>query len=176
MFSTLVLVFACMNAVQMETKQAQKLLAQMEKKLDEGKAREAYLLIDDEVEVNDAALQQRINLVRSVAQLRMGHKHGMQSALASLKWFYGKKQDDPYRTARYAEALTALGKEAAEALRLLDDLEKRDVMPDAEGWATLAQLRDRAGDAGGRDRATERCKKIAKRAEVCAAGGKLALR
>ena len=172
MFSTVVLVFACMNAVQMETKDAQKRLALMERKLDEGKPKQAYLLIDEMVEVSDRALGERIGLVRSVARLRMGQKN----ALSSITWYYEHKKDDPYRIARYSEALLANGKELPEAQQLLDDLEKRDLMPDAEGWATLAQLRDKAGDAAGRDRATDRCKKIAKRPEVCAPGGKVAMR
>lgn len=164
---------ACMNAVMMEAKEAAKLVAKVEAALEEGKPKKAYYLIPEEAEVNDPKLGHRLDVLRAVARLRLGHT---SIALQILTYQAKQKPDDPYLTARLAEAQTAAKKNLDEALAKLADLEKRDLMPDAEGWATLARLYDGKADAGGRDRALARCKQIAKRAEVCAINAKVATR
>ncbi len=164
---------ACLNAVQLETKEAARLVAKVEAALDEGKPKKAYYLIPGELEVSDRALQRRLEVLQAVARLRIGH---VTIALGMLAQHVKQRPDDPYLVARLAEAQTTAGKNLDEALARLVDLEKRDVMPDAEGWATLARLYDGKGDAAGRERAVARCKQIAKRAEVCAVGGKVASR
>jgi predicted Zn-dependent protease len=50
----------------------------------------------------------------------------------------------------------ALGK-ARDAQPILDDLEERDLIPEADTWAALAKLRKLQGDAAGQERATKRC-------------------
>ncbi len=164
---------ACLNAVMMEAKEAAKLVAKVEAALDEGKPKKAYYLMPGEAEVNDPKLGHRLDVLRAVARLRLGHT---SIALQLLAYQAKQKPDDPYLTARVAEAQTAAKKNLDEALAKLADLEKRDLMPDAEGWATLARLYDQKADAAGRDRALARCKQIAKRAEICAINAKVASR
>lgn len=164
---------ACMNAVQMQTKEAAQLIAKAEKLLDEGKAKKAHYLLPEEAEIDDAKLRDRMTLLRAVARLRIGH---VSIATQMLQYQLKAHPQDPYTIARMAEAQTAGKKDLDAAMAALTDLEKRDVMPDAEGWATLARLHDMKADAASRDRALARCKQIAKRAEVCAINGKVASR
>jgi predicted Zn-dependent protease len=162
---------ACMNAVRMQAKEAAKLVAKVEALLEEGKAQKAYDLMTDEVDVRDKQLRDRLDLLQAVARLRIGHT---KIALSMLTSQAKQRPDDPYTTARLAEAQTAAKKDLEAAVAKLIDLETRDLVPDAEGWATLARLYDQKSDAKGRDRALGRCKQIAKRAEVCAINSKVA--
>ncbi len=50
----------------------------------------------------------------------------------------------------------------------MNDLEKRDLIPDAHGYAVLARLRKRNKDVAGQTRALTSCKQMAgKRAALC---------
>ena len=75
---------------------------------------------------------------------------------------YKVKLDDPSVSGLYAEALAAEGK-PGEARKILEDLAQRDLIADSYSWATLAALRNRAGDAVGRDAAFAKCRASAKR-------------
>ena len=164
---------ACLNAVQLETKEATKLVAKVEATLDEGRPKRAFYLIPENPKIADRKLGERLQLLTAVARLRIGH---VSIALSTLQFQYKQRPDDPYTIARLAEAQTAAKKDLDKALVLLTDLEKRDVMPDAEGWATLARLYDQKADSVSRDRALRRCKQIAKRTEVCAIHSKVVMR
>ena len=49
-----------------------------------------------------------------------------------------------------------------EASKILEDLAARDVIPDAEAWASLAVVRNRKQDTAGSDAAMAQCKKVAR--------------
>jgi predicted Zn-dependent protease len=155
---------ACLNAVEMDTNDAKRLVAKVEKHIENGEPGKALRLLDKDLEVSDAKVQSRIELLRAVAQSRTGFG---TLALQTLRPMLAKDSDSPYLKARVAEALAHTKKGTAEALTMLSDLETRDLMPDAEGWAELASLRAQQGDGAGRDRAITRCKAVAKRPAVC---------
>lgn len=155
---------ACLNGVFLEKNEAAKLVAKVEKMLDEGKARLAFNTVPPEFEVDNQALNVRLQLLQAVARARMGKA---RATIPTLREILSWKSDDPYRRARLAEALVSANQSPKEALGILADLETRDLMPDAEGWAALARLRAAQKDTAGRDRALAKCKAVAKRAEVC---------
>jgi predicted Zn-dependent protease len=112
------------------------------------------------------ALRRRWALATAVATLRMdtGAAERIAQHLTYLQGMYG---ESPYIQARLAEALALVQGSKPRALELLADLEQRDVMPDAGGYALLASLRRASGDAPGADRALARCRKMAGKHDVC---------
>lgn len=86
---------------------------------------------------------------------------------------YKVKLDDPSVSSLYAEALAAEGN-PVQARTILEDLAQRDLIADSYSWATLAALRNRAGDTAGRDAALAQCRASAKRLQsgsVCTGVG-----
>jgi hypothetical protein len=59
------------------------------------------------------------------------------------------------------------GYQEMEARQILLDLERRDLVPDADAWAALAKLRNGAGEDQDRDRAVARCRAVARDARTC---------
>lgn len=158
----------CGNAVMLETDEAARLVAKAETDLREGRYGKALgRLHHGDTEVNDRALQKRIDLVTSTARLRLGQ---VTSAAWSFDSLHQQHPDDPVIETRLGETLSRLGTKAGDqkALAILSGLETRDLMADEHGFLALAKLRDRTGDQAGRDRALERCRAMAKDASFCA--------
>jgi len=65
--------------------------------------------------------------------------------------------DAPVAIARHAEALARIPGRSAEALTALGELDRRDLVPDAWGYAVLARLADTRHDVAARDRAVRQC-------------------
>lgn len=88
----------------------------------------------------------------------------------NLEWARGvlsdlaRGDDDPVDHARLAEALGALER-WAEAARILEDLDRRDLMPDARSYVTLARARDALGARRERDQALRGCRAVVGRGE-----------
>ena len=114
------------------------------------------------------ALRRRWALATAVATLRIDLDAAERVAqhLLYLQELYG---NEPYIRARLAEALAHVTGSEPRALALLADLEQRDLMPDADGYALLARLRRARGDAPGSERALARCRKIAGKHDACSA-------
>lgn len=119
-----------------------------------------------ETKKQHAQLVTRLVRVRVVAGMRA--RNIVSDALDTLRELLAEPQykDDPWLKARLAEAL-GRKKRWPEALKLLADLEQRDLMPDPEAWATLAVARDATGDAAGAEASRGRCGKVAKRPDQC---------
>lgn len=79
------------------------------------------------------------------AALRSGK---FQEAVGYLQPFGGKASDDAYYRCRLAEARVGAG-QAVEAVPVLEELAKGDLMPDAFGWVALAKGRLAQGDRPG---------------------------
>jgi predicted Zn-dependent protease len=78
--------------------------------------------------------------------------------------------------ARYAEVLLRERSRdethAATAAAILEDLATREVMPDAEAWASLARSRSLAKNGEGASFAAAQCKKLARgRKHACKQAG-----
>ncbi|HMJ14687.1 MAG TPA: hypothetical protein VK524_24920 [Polyangiaceae bacterium] len=105
----------------------------------------------------------------------VGAKQGQRQAnltwaIQALREVGELKKDDPSVQTDLAEALAKVPEHQNEARTLLESLAKRDLVSTPEGYATLAELRSRAGDAKGQKLALERCAAMAKSSAVCRSG------
>ena len=151
---------ACLNGMIMEQDEAVKNVKLAEKALLEGDNAAAYRLLEaDHYMVSSKPLMNRIRALKAVANLRRGKKKNVARVFRAL---LKKDKDNPYLLTRLAEALhKRRGKDAVEAWQIIDDLEKRDLIPDAHGYAVLARLRRRAKDLKGYRRAIQQCSNMA---------------
>jgi hypothetical protein len=173
--------FPCGNAVYLEKDDAVKQLKQAEIALEAGDFDKALRLTSWQYEYPDAALARRARMVQQVGALRGGKPQAspmlartanaegakriaaIVEALEQIRTEAGEKSSDaPLFTARLAEGYLAAGKRE-EAKGLIEDLAKRDLIPDAHGYLTLAAVRD----GKQRDEALGRCKTVAKKKTIC---------
>lgn len=158
---------ACLNGVIMEQDEIVKNLRLAEKALEEGHNKKALRLLQADHYMSDSSrLLRRIRMVQAVARMRVGKTRGPERVFRKL---LKKDKDNPYLRTRLAEALhQRRGEDAIEAWRIMDDLEARDLIPDARGYAVLARLRKRNKDLAGYDRAVMVCQRMAgEHAAIC---------
>jgi predicted Zn-dependent protease len=149
---------ACMNEVQISTSEARKLLLKAEKALAAGQNEQVADMLEKFV-VKDEALMRRRDRVFAVAVIRTG---GLGVGILLLKELLKAKPDDPYLKTRLAEGLSYYKDDENEQKRaraLLEELDRADLIPDAEGDLVLARLRAAADDRAGSERALARCQK-----------------
>lgn len=75
--------------------------------------------------------------------------------------------DDPTLKSYLGEALAKMPERREDALAMLGDLAKRDLLVTPQGYQALAKLRQLSGDTEGRDAATKRCTTMASSPAVC---------
>ncbi len=156
--------YPCGNSMRFRLHRAVQQVAQAERLLDEGKPEEALTRAEQARALPlDAQLSRRVQLVEAVARVRTGR---LALAMPVLRARLQAEPTSPVLRARMAEALMRAQKSAA-ALAMLEDLERRDLMPDAHAFATLAALRGQRGDLPGRDRALARCELMAAAKRIC---------
>ncbi len=157
--------FACGNSIYLERSRVTRLLARAEQALEKGEAHRAQRLTS---EVGRArwkrtpGLVRRFRLAKGMASIRTGSAVRGVPLLKKLK-----ASDGPTVTSALAEGLSRLKGQHPEALRLLADLESRDLVPDAFGYAALVRLRTEVGDKQGALRAQARCEAMAPKREIC---------
>jgi predicted Zn-dependent protease len=156
---------ACLNGVVMELDEAVKAVARAEKDLERGQYTQVLLSLDaDHYKVGDPLLR-KIETLQAVARLRLGKSRVAERELRRL---LRREPDSPYLLTRLAESLAGRsGDDPIEAWRILDQLEAKDLIPDADGYATLARLRARARDREGSKRAVTECLRRARDPRVC---------
>ncbi len=158
---------ACLNGVIMEKNEVVKNVRLAEKALGKGQNKKVLRLLKaDHYMVQSGRLLKRVRMLQAVARMRRGKSKG------SVRFFrsqLAKDKDNPLLQTRLAEALhKRRGHEAIEAWRIMDDLEERDLIPDAEGYAVLARLRKRNKDQVGYQRAVTACQQMAgERSKLC---------
>jgi hypothetical protein len=164
---------ACLNAVEISRKEAVRLINEAEAALAAGNPAAALAVLDGKLgseegyEVSNDKLDQRIQRVWAVARLRAGDSADVDAAITVLREQSEASPKDPWLKVRLAEALSRTKKGGKEASKLLEDLAKRDLIVDPEGFATLARLRKGAQDEAGAAQALDRCKAMAKSAATC---------
>jgi hypothetical protein len=89
--------------------------------------------------------------------------------VSTLRDQYRQDGGDPTLAAILAEGMSLLGGQGEAALVILNDLDARELIPDAWGFAALARLRLARGDAAGAARAALRCRRMARDAGICPA-------
>jgi hypothetical protein len=150
---------ACLNGVIMEQSEVVQNLRIAEKALEKGKNKKVLRLLNADHFMVDGALMKRVRIVKAVAKLRLGKTKGPERLFRNL---LKKDKENPYLKARLAEALhKRRGDDAVEAWKIMDDLEERDLIPDAHGYAVLAKLRQRSNDVKGHERAIAACRVMA---------------
>ena len=75
--------------------------------------------------------------------------------------------DDPRLKVLLAEGMAQNPEKEAEALAILEGLEKKGLIGSATGYVALANLRREKGDNEGSDKALERCKQISPNKSLC---------
>jgi len=157
---------ACMNGVIMEQSEVVKNLRLAEKALKKGKPKQVFRLLKADHYIGGNKLLKRVRLIKAVAHLRMGKTKKAERVFRSQ---LRRDKDNPFLQTRLAEALhKRRGEDPIEAWKIMDDLEKRDLIPDARGYAVLAHLRGRSKDAKGQQRALDMCRAIAgSQSKVC---------
>lgn len=162
---------ACLNGVTLSKRQAASLIARAEKALADGNAKQALSLLNEQLsdgyEISDPKLETRLERIWAVAKMRIGDSGEVGDALSTIKHQSGETPEDPYLRARLAEVLSRTKDGDKKARELLEALAKKDLLVDAEGYAVLARLRERGGDASGAAAALARCKTMARREELC---------
>lgn len=176
---------ACWNAVRLSASDEVKGVAQAEIALQRGDAvaalkglRALYgkqaIFYPDRIST-DPALGQKARGLVAIATLRArrfdprtGRKTNpnrrrqvVRLVRSALEEQARRAPDDPVRQARHAEALAADASQAAQARAILEPLARADLITEAEGWRTLAQLRAAAGDVTGSAAAITRCLPLA---------------
>jgi len=91
----------------------------------------------------------------------------LEWAVSTLKSIREIKKDDPAVETDLGEAMSKVEKYQGEAREILERLAKKDLVATPEGYAALAKLRNKAGDAKGEKLAMQRCESMAKTAAIC---------
>jgi hypothetical protein len=78
-------------------------------------------------------------------------------AIATLEALDLQRPNDPRSQADLAEARTRLVRTRAQGMRVLEDLDQRDLLGSANAYLALARARRSAGDDGGAQAALRRC-------------------
>lgn len=161
LFPVLGLMSACLNGVLIETDAATQLVAKASRALEEKKyAAVIEMLVppDSHWMAAPRLLDVRAELI-AIAQVRSG-KVGV--GLRVLTRLAKKRSQVTLTQARYAEAMFATGDRWRrwDARKILERLEREDLMPDAESWAVLAAIRRVEKDDAGEAKAMARCKAI----------------
>lgn len=156
--------WACMDFEALSPTESSQLLAAAEKHLLDGEPQAVIDLLAYTPEMSSWRHgNKRMELV-AIASIRVGKvDRGVRALRALLK----KTPDDPYLLARLAEGLGQSKHGKAEALAILERLDREDLMPDARGYFVLAQLLP-AGK--GANQATARCEQRAQKKSDCTLG------
>jgi hypothetical protein len=160
----------CMNPVMIAGDKATRQVKRAEAALARGDHRTAIRLASPaHVSFEDEALAERALVIANVATLRHDPRSARRVA-GELEVMLEDDPENPTLKARLAEALSLHQEpERREQGRLmLEDLAQRDLVPDAEAYATLGKLRAAAGDAEGRDQALAQCRQRTRRRAICA--------
>jgi predicted Zn-dependent protease len=163
---------ACINEVTRQLTPAGE-IAQAERDLEEGRAGEAThrvrLRYPDvrtlTTNVPPLALRAMrvyaMALVRANGQLDSGlgwaRWGNLEWAITTLEELDAKRPNDPRSQADLAEARTRLSRTRETGIKVLEDLDRRDLLGSADAYLALARARRASGDDGGAAAAVRRC-------------------
>ncbi|MEZ4226446.1 MAG: hypothetical protein R3B13_36205 [Polyangiaceae bacterium] len=172
-------------------------IAMAEKQLDQGKTAQAAATIIRimphvaDLNAKKSALTERAQRVLAVAIARNNGKLDIKAevpdyarshwagnsakdrsanltfAVNTLRKVNEIKKNNPAAQTELAEALARVDGSQKEARDILEKLAKKDLIATPEGYAVLADLRAKAGDAQGKKLALKRCEAMASSASVC---------
>jgi hypothetical protein len=173
--------YPCMNGVLLVGDEEIRELERAERLLVAGKHHAALRVIggfesaEDYEGLRAQAFRQRLRLIDATAKLRLLAQQrplDLERLAVVTRNLRGLQSDNgltpPLYKARLAEALALSPRGIGEAKTLMADLEKRDLIPEAEAWVTVAKIRAYMHDIDGMSAALRRCEKMAgRRKAVC---------
>jgi hypothetical protein len=163
---------ACMNAIELEGNSAVQRIAKAEKELEQGKLNKARrTLATHRYRFSDKGHRRRAMLVLSAVEFRSAGasttNYSVTRYIGELERAVKADKDNPLLQSRLAEGY-ALDKKTLDKARLiLNDLDTRDLMPDAFGFRNLAILRAADKDMKTAKVALASCRTLTKRKDVC---------
>lgn len=167
---------ACSNAVELKRSEVKKLIADARAALDAGDALAALKRLDaalgwqaGEYFIESERLQRQVDQIFAVAKSRAGSKKEVGEAVQTLRDALSADKQNAWLRTRLAEALSRTPTGQAEALAILTDLARRDLLVDPEGYAVLARLGKQQQDEAGVREALARCQAMARRKAICSA-------
>jgi hypothetical protein len=92
----------------------------------------------------------------------------LEWAIETLAALDRKRPNEPHSQADLAEAHTRLGRTRAEGIRVLEDLDRRDLLGSPFAYLALARARRTVGDDGGAQAALRRCSMMSSDKQRCA--------
>jgi hypothetical protein len=154
--------YPCLNGTIMEGDEAVKAIVQIEALIDAGNYSQARSGLGDGYHWMDRHLEARASDAEMVIAMRTAPRRVARSAVAY--WSARSKQNPKNLKFRawLAEAYSTVNKRE-QALAILTDLHKRDVMPDGFAYVTLAKL----SDGPEVDAWLDTCRKRAKTKSIC---------
>lgn len=91
----------------------------------------------------------------------------LEWAAKALEHIQSFRKDDPALESERAEVLARLDSRRGEAREILERLAKKDLLASPTAYATLAALREKAGDSAGQNAALTRCRQMSEHPEQC---------
>lgn len=153
--------YPCLNGITLEGDDGVRLIAELERSLDAGDYGRVGATLGD-AWIKDARLQPLVTDLEMMSALRGSPKQYGKRVAGYLEARTKQLPNSIKHRAWLAEAYVAAGRRE-DALQILVDLERRDLMPGAHAYVALAKLT--AGEE--RDRAIDTCKKRAANKAVC---------
>lgn len=164
---------ACVNGVEKRVNDKARMVSMAERRLRRGQHVEALKAIKS-LRGMSPSLMKRARRVQAVAVIQtkgsvakdgdapIDASHRADQIGWAIRTLEGQRTRrlDPRLNMQIAEGLLLVPERRAEGRKLLEELARRDVMPDARGYAILADLRAEAGDKDGSAEAVKRCQRL----------------
>lgn len=159
---------ACGNAMYVDGDDAVKQIMQAERLLAQGQNKRVLKLVGYRYRF-ESNQEEKVRLIRTTAAIRSlpADNYQVSNGIANLKTALETNKGNPLLLARLAEGYALSPTDSAEAKTILEDLAKRDLMPDGFAFATLAKLRAQAGETESAKVAIQSCKTMLKKKSLC---------
>ena len=164
---------ACRQVISIDGGKALQRVKRAERLVAIGKYRKAARLVDSQRYAFEAGLNRRLLLLRSSIAFRApryahdSHDQFIARLESSLEEDRAEDREDPVLLASLAEGYALAKHTEDKARKILEDLAKRDLLPDGYAYASLGTLRSKAGDTDAARAALDSCRRMTKYKRIC---------